>query len=130
MNPVRTICKLDGCDLPTNAIARRKPYRQRSYHCSVEHRTIDERAGHLKERYGVTSSQYRLMLESQKGGCAICGSTNPKGKGSTIYFAVDHDHATGKVRGLLCKNCNTALGLMADNPEILRAGARYLEENK
>jgi hypothetical protein len=75
--------------------------------------------------FGLTIGDYHALLAAQGGTCAICGSIDPRnGKGR---FAVDHDHHTGKVRGLLCMHCNAALGLLGDDPARLRAAADYLE---
>ena len=76
-------------------------------------------------RYGITDEEYAAMLEAQGGACAICrtdewGSAGPN---------VDHDHATGEVRGLLCKPCNVGIGEMDDDPARLRAAAEYIEEH-
>jgi hypothetical protein len=73
-----------------------------------------------KYRYGVDETQYQLMCEEQHWLCAICG--NP----STRNLHVDHDHATGKIRGLLCGPCNHGLGMFRDDPKRLRAAIRYL----
>lgn len=73
--------------------------------------------------YGLTLLQYDLMLKTQGGGCKICGKKTPKGQGR---FHVDHDHKTGKIRGLLCQHCNIMLGLGQDDPKILVAAAHYL----
>lgn len=62
---------------------------------------------HLRRFYGLSLTQFNTMLENQKGCCLICNTNNPKGQGS---FHVDHCHTTGKIRGLLCSNCNTKLG--------------------
>jgi hypothetical protein len=60
--------------------------------------------------------------------CAICGTTeNPGGRSRAGVFHIDHDHETGRVRGLLCSRCNTALGYMDDDPTKLRDAADYLE---
>lgn len=75
-----------------------------------------ERARQYKIRYGITIADYDSMLAAQGGCCAICKLTTPskrKKLGERYYhsaFAVDHDHTTGKVRGLLCAGCNVALG--------------------
>ena len=79
----------------------------------------------LKKKYGITSDQYRVLLESQGYKCKICGSETAKGYGS---FHVDHDHKTGRIRGLLCQGCNTSIGKFQDNPKLLRRAADYLEE--
>lgn len=62
----------------------------------------------------------------QQGKCAICGG-DPKFPNRRL--CVDHDHATGHFRGLLCGHCNTAIGLMKDSPEIMRKAIAYLENN-
>jgi hypothetical protein len=77
--------------------------------------------------YGMTKEHFENTLKKQNGKCKICCSTSP-GKGN--YFAVDHCHTTGKIRGLLCNNCNLALGLMGDDPKLLQDAAKYLEENQ
>lgn len=76
----------------------------------------------LKRKYGLTQKEYTEMLDKQKGVCAICGGV------CTRRLAVDHDHETGKVRGLLCNNCNRGLGHFQDNVGFLDAAIRYLKE--
>lgn len=82
------------------------------------------RALHLRQKYGLTLAQYEAMRDEQGGLCAICRRP-PDVKG----LAVDHDHATGSVRALLCGNCNTALGKFGDSPELMRAAIAYLDEH-
>ena len=85
----------------------------------------------LQRRYGVSLDWYDETLEAQGGGCGICGTTEPRGKGGKNgTFCVDHDHETNEVRGLLCFSCNAALGSFKDNPAILQAAADYLIEHK
>lgn len=74
-------------------------------------------------KYKMTEGEYNKILEFQGGGCAICGST----KGGGAHLAIDHNHMTGKVRGILCFKCNSALAMANDNPELLRSMANYLE---
>lgn len=80
----------------------------------------------LKQWYDITHEDYERMLAIQNGACAICGTdeTGSKDKG---WFSVDHDHKTGRVRGLLCANCNVGLGNMRDSVEILKKAIQYLE---
>jgi hypothetical protein len=79
---------------------------------------------HLQKTYGLTLDDFQARLVSQGGGCAICGATaNPHGKS----LCVDHDHRTGRVRGLLCDSCNKALGLLKDDIPTLRKAIGYLE---
>lgn len=82
----------------------------------------------LKHRYGITVDEYDKMMEYQQG-CAICGATECGGRGPNSRLAVDHDHETGKVRGLLCTNCNNGLGRFKDSPELLQKAITYLEKN-
>jgi hypothetical protein len=79
----------------------------------------------LKHRYGISLEVYNAMLEQQGGVCAICGEKCRTGES----LAVDHHHETGVVRGLLCRACNGAIGALGDDPEIIRAALRYLEES-
>ncbi len=83
------------------------------------------RARLLKE-FGMTVDDYMALYEKQNGQCAICGSESAS-NGIRKNFCVDHDHETGKVRGLLCHNCNVSVGLMKDTPSLLRKAAEYLE---
>jgi len=82
------------------------------------------RSRSLIVKYGITDRQYCEKLNSQHGVCKICGRPPLCKK-----LAVDHSHKTGKVRGLLCSQCNQILGLASDEPTILRLAAIYLEEN-
>jgi len=84
--------------------------------------------------YGLTEADYLALIDKQGAGCAICGRVAGSGKDSTSknfrYLCVDHDHDTGKVRGLLCSNCNTGLGMFRDNVELLRLATAYLERHR
>lgn len=79
----------------------------------------------LQRNYGITVEEYDEMLEAQGGGCAICGKT-PEENGRRL--AVDHNHETDKLRGLLCNSCNSGLGYFQDKPEICCWAMLYLEE--
>lgn len=80
------------------------------------------------KRYALTPESYAAMLAAQGGRCKICGSTKAvrTGEGS---FSVDHCHETGKVRGLLCRRCNAALGGFRDSPELLEMALVYLRNS-
>lgn len=81
---------------------------------------------HLKRKYGITIEDYEETLKRQNGCCAICGTKDPKGPKTAKAFVVDHNHSTNKVRGLLCFNCNTALGLFKEDPSVLLQAIKYL----
>lgn len=74
--------------------------------------------------YGITTADYDRLLAAQRGGCAVCRTTDP-GRGQRV-FVVDHDHVSNHVRGLLCHNCNSAIGLLRDDPKIIAAAADYV----
>lgn len=109
---------------------RREYYRQ--YYQQNKERLAEQRRArgstyrkgeHFKARYGITREDYDLMLEGQGGTCAICGSP-PKAN----RLHVDHDHATGRVRGLLCTKCNTSLHYI-ELPSWLDSALAYLKEH-
>lgn len=81
-----------------------------------------KRNGRLKREYNITIAQYDTMHLYQGGVCAICGLANQRGQ----RLAVDHDHKTSKVRGLLCDLCNRGLGLFGDNQTRLLKALLYL----
>jgi len=90
-----------------------------SYHSSKRHKTL-KRDKELQNKFGINLPTYDKIIEEQGGGCAICGDA------SKITLAVDHCHETGRVRGLLCGKCNRALGLLRDNPDIIKKALKYL----
>lgn len=84
----------------------------------------ETRERHLVRKYGVDLAGYAAMLAAQNGACAICGASEQSQKDGV--FHVDHCHATGRVRGLLCRGCNHMLGHLKDDPEKLRRAIEYL----
>jgi hypothetical protein len=82
-------------------------------------RAIQGREGHLKRHYGMTEAERDEMIASQMGLCVICL------KAPAVH--VDHCHETGRVRGVLCFNCNSAIGKLGDDPDAVRRAAAYLE---
>lgn len=85
----------------------------------------NEYRSHVKRKFGVVGERYVATLLAQGGGCAICG--NPPAEGKRLF--VDHCHATGKVRALLCLACNSGLGQFKDSPELLETAARYVRHH-
>ena len=99
-----------------------KYYESRSARCGVCER--------LKQKYGITRKDRDEMYAEQDGKCVICkDNLTFAWNHSKASAAVDHCHTSGKVRGLLCMNCNMGLGKFQDNPEFLRNAADYLEDN-
>ena len=81
----------------------------------------------LFKLYGITQEDYDALLEKQHGVCAICHKpSKPGGKRSASRLHVDHDHETGRVRGLLCNRCNLGIGHLHDSPVLLLSALKYL----
>ena len=78
---------------------------------------------HLKSKYGITLEQYNLMFNKQRGVCAVCGVPAEALKRS---LAVDHNHRTGKIRGLLCFACNSLIGRIEKNPLLIPTMMKYI----
>ena len=128
----KDVCKR-GHDLSDSANVYTRPTGQRQ--CRACHRVVHanwcKKTGkHLKEpfkamqrlrRYGLSQEEHDRMFQEQDGKCAICKD------GPAEH--VDHDHATNKVRQLLCKTCNLGIGYFKDRPELARAAAEYLERH-
>jgi hypothetical protein len=92
--------------------------------------TRQKRMKYIEKRYGITYDQYEAMEKAQNGLCKICRKPprrlNENGnRGENLH--VDHDHKTGEVRGLLCYQCNSALGYFEDDPEVLTRASSYLK---
>lgn len=97
----------------------------------LECRREREKEGRKEKRilqdYGISLKTYDKMLEKQGGGCMICNTKTPEGKGR---FHIDHNHLTGKIRGILCCHCNRMLGAAKDDIEILAKAITYLSRSK
>lgn len=101
-----------------NAASRARYRRNPAKHIEYARRHI------IRRQYGLTLDEYRAIIAR---GCAICGKHGKTGPGG---LALDHCHATGKVRDALCANCNNGLGRFGDDPDLLRAAADYLERHR
>jgi hypothetical protein len=89
-----------------------------------EERKIRRRKYHLRDKFGMTISDYNLLLERQNGKCAICDKI-PK-----LSLVIDHCHETGKIRGLLCQRCNMGLGYFQDNKILLEKATKYIKNHE
>jgi hypothetical protein len=85
---------------------------------------------YLKHKYGITLEQHKQMLKESNGLCEICGKEEiRKGiKGKVINLSIDHNHQSGKIRGLLCQNCNSSLGALKEDIKILENMINYLKK--
>src|SRR5262249_13427810 len=102
---------------------------------------LARRLSHMKRNYGLSQEAYDALLASQGGVCAICGGkqgaparlrvVRKRAPRATLdLLRIDHDHATGEVRGLLCHPCNSLLGYARENPDILQAAIQYLAQHR
>lgn len=100
---------------------------RRRYHQSDKKKagTKTWKAKILRE-FGLTVDDYNLLLEQQNGVCAICKKVDSDGR----RLAVDHCHGTGTVRGLLCRRCNTAIGLFEDDADLIQTAINYLNPSR
>jgi len=88
--------------------------------------SIEKKQERWIKRYGINANDYKQLFEKQNGVCQIC----KKCCSSRQFLSVDHCHKTGKVRGLLCVKCNTALGMLDDNAEYFTAAIMYLKSSE
>ena len=97
---------------------------QRKYNAS-KNGQLKKRERYLEKNFGINIKDYEQMLVSQEYRCAICGKHQSELEKA---FDIDHNHNTGKVRGLLCNQCNQALGLLKDSSELFVKALKYLKE--
>lgn len=97
-------------------------YERNGYRTRICRICNKERRNFREKLYGLAREHYARMLTAQGGRCALCGRES-----GSRALAVDHDHATGRIRGLLCSPCNTGIGGLRDDPEMLRRAIAYLE---
>ena len=97
-----------------------KPCHNTRTRSSIKRLYGDTRHYHYRERFGIGADEVAQLIRDQNGLCAVCGENPAK--------EVDHDHRTGKVRGILCPSCNGGLGAFRDDPAIIERAILYLEE--
>jgi len=107
----------EGCDGATNRYHNDPEYKAR--------RLAQNLAAQRRRNFGLTLAQFEEMQIAQNGQCAICQKP-PKGRD----LDVDHDHNTGAIRGLLCRNCNLMLGKINDRVEVLEKAIQYLRKHE
>jgi hypothetical protein len=132
--PPQKTCTIGDCDLPHMAQGLCNPHYQRQYRASNprpedDHRQYSRRW--ILKQYGMTGEDFANLVRKQHNRCAVCKSASPGHNGhKNTSWCVDHDHVTGQVRGLLCRRCNVALGLLNDDPAVVRAAARYIQQHR
>jgi hypothetical protein len=129
-------CSTDGCCNPAHmrlAHERASYARESRKRYYIKNREIiKQKAKHGKRRwlYGLTEAAFAQMLLDQNGCCAICSRTFDTSGPKLAKPCVDHCHATGRIRALLCTRCNSTVGFADDNVETLRSAIAYLERHK
>jgi hypothetical protein len=111
--------KKNGLQSYCRVCATQARYKSPKYENTLE----QERAIQMKYRYGLTKETFDSFWQTQNGKCGICTKALTK---ELRGYAVDHNHETGNVRGLLCNPCNTALGLFKDSPTVMQNAYQYL----
>lgn len=102
--------------------------KQRVYD-QTDQRKQQNRTNKLRSKYNLTIAEWDAMFLSQGKVCAVCSSTSPGGRFGGRW-QTDHNHKTDKTRGILCVKCNRGIGLLNDDPLLLRAAVTYLEKHK
>jgi len=128
-NRVRLKKYTDG-STATQRYAASHPLERQEYNrawckANAERVSVLSRVSYIKRVYGLGPAEFAALLLAQGGVCAICGTANWGGRKGNP--AVDHDHETGEVRGLLCLNCNSAIGHLEDSVELILKAASYLQ---
>jgi hypothetical protein len=134
------VCKKCGTQKALQAFTSNKLCAQGREHtckaCTMQRQNTWEKSAptshrnsYLKWRYKITIEEYEKLYAAQSGVCAICHQPETdKGPRGPKSMAVDHCHITLKIRGLLCRNCNTSLGGFKDRPELLEKALKYLKK--
>lgn len=128
------VCKQCGkegsLDLFQKDITKKDKVRPECKECTAANRKkryspVVNRKNNMQKNFGKGILEtYKHLFDLQGGVCAICQSPE---NGRYAHLSVDHDHDTGKIRGLLCNNCNRGIGLLKDDPKILEQAKKYLE---
>lgn len=122
------ICKFCNTSKPSTDFYPSRGQRCKSC-CNLYGVDYTRNTTYYQSKYGITLTQYNHLLHAQDNKCAICCTPHqemPNKKWARARLSVDHDHVTGKVRGLLCSKCNCGLGLLGDTEARLKTALDYL----
>ena len=137
--PVK-ICNKCGRELPLDSFWKSAASPDgHIYHCkecgslinkSIKRPSISRWKNHIRKKFNLSEEEYAKMLDKQGGVCAICGQPETATfKTSIRRLAVDHDHITGEIRGLLCRRCNLGLGYFNDDLTLIQRALSYLSRS-
>ena len=121
---------------PVVSLRQRKRYR--CHDCTNKERKrqyaadrINRLAQARQYQFGITPDMYDALVTAQNGCCAICGAPETRSRdGITNQLAVDHDHMTGELRGLLCNRCNMGLGCLRESEAVLAGALAYIQVHR
>lgn len=116
----KMLCMVEECHRLSHRTTKLCDYHRRSYDQQHQRRAAKVKGTRLR-RYGLSAEGYDLLLRAQDGLCAVCGIK------PSDSLHIDHCHATGRIRGLLCQCCNTGIGQFKDNANLLIKAAEYLK---
>ena len=121
---VSTYCKPCQLEYQRNRYNNPEQHKQHKMDRNIylKNRKDSVRKWYLKTTYGLTPEEYEKLYDKTNGKCYICLESKD------YYLHVDHDHETGKIRGLLCNNCNRGLGLFKDSKDSLLRAVKYLDK--
>lgn len=119
-------CTEKDCNEPVMAKGLCRLHYQRMRNRRDRARFPERYLGYHLNRYGITVEEYRKLEKRQRGVCAICKNPASYARARDTRLHVDHCHKTGRVRGLLCYNCNVGIAKFSDDPQLLRSAARYV----
>jgi hypothetical protein len=131
------VCNKCGRELPLDSFWRSAATPDgHIYHCkecgsllnkATKRHPTSRWKSHIRKKFNLSEEDYIQMLEKQNEVCAICGQPESGTfKGSIRRLAVDHNHSTGEIRGLLCRRCNLGVGYFNDDEELIRKVLSYL----
>jgi hypothetical protein len=118
------------CDVCGSSAGFRMQTVGESVYCSTKCRRLERFLRNRTNKYGITPATFRRMLTEQHGKCAICLAPLGEFSHSENLMHIDHDHASGKVRGLLCGRCNRGIGAFRDDASALQRAAAYLTRQR
>ena len=108
--------------MPLNKEKRKEYMRQYNIANRSKRKAVE-----IKRMYGITLEKYHRMLDAQAGVCAICKQPPSKTNNHAMSLHIDHCHASGKIRGLLCNKCNSGIGFFQESAELVSKAAKYLK---
>jgi len=126
---IRKVCR--KCEHDERAVNRRNSREKENENLKKRMTPLRHRERNLRRGYKMSLAQYDVLLQSQNGKCGICFNVETKTvNGKVSHLTVDHDHKTGRIRGLLCARCNSGIGLLMEKTENFKNAITYLSRGE